>query len=140
MKFIIIFLLLTTNALTQDTSRYMTRRAFDQYEEESKSKALAYIAYFMVPGGGHFYAEESGTGFLYLGVDVALLIAFNEAPSRPDETRIVLLLGLVMSRVLEFINLSGCVDDYNRALRRRLGITFAPDPRRGAQVKLKWMF
>lgn len=114
----------TASAQRGDSSS-VDMRAFMTYEIEKKDKGLAVLCWFVLPGGGYFYAGETGTGVAYLALDAVL---FTWA--RDDENRTIPIIGLVASRLFELIGTVHTIDEHNWALRQRLKL--AADIRRGS--------
>lgn len=134
MKFLIIVLLLSTHALAQDSTHFISKSSFNLYENESKSKAVGFLWAAIVPGAGHIYAEQQTTGYIYLGLDASLIILLSD--QNGDRTLPIVL--LIASRISEYVSLNSSIDDYNQALRRHLGIVFVPNLRGGMNVGLSW--
>jgi|SRR5208283_5513343 len=134
MKFIIVLLFLSTHALAQDSTRFISKSAFNLYENESKSKAVGFLWATIIPGAGHIYADQQTTGYIYLGLDASLIILLSDQ----NGDQILPIVLLVVSKISEYVNLNSSIDDYNQTLRRHLGMVFVPNLRGGLNVGLKW--
>ena len=102
------------------------------------------LSCLLVPGAGHWYCGEIGRGFLFLGVDAALVVgmftlgidyedyyytdwftgqSYYAGSTAELNAFFYIALGLAtVSRVLEWIDVFGAAKRYNEKLRQELGI------------------
>jgi hypothetical protein len=98
-------------------------RAFGQYEEQKKDKALGFIGWLLLPGAGMYYAGNEGGGIAYFGIDATLLFLYTGMAGEKDvdgTSRAIVIGGLLYSRVSELIGTFNAIDDHNTDLRKRL--------------------
>lgn len=96
-------------------------RLFNEYEEQKKEKATAYLLSSIVPGGGMYHVgkDEWGVAFTVS----SSLLAYGVLTSKKGDEASKYLILLLALRVAEYVTVSKWVDDYNRELRRNLGLT-----------------
>lgn len=101
---------------------------FSRYEAEKKSPWLAVGAAWLVPTLGHAYAGDWGRGINFLVADVAcygiVIIGSNmmTISSRGAALYLIGYVGLLVSRICEYVDAYKTAEDYNKKLAEKCGI------------------
>ena len=93
--------------------------AFAHYESEKKEKSMGFILTLIFPGGGLFYADDPGSGLIFL-LAHAGVISWLASSNRDNVAAPIL--SLLALRLWEGATVRADIDDYNSALRERLFI------------------
>jgi len=93
------------------------------YLQLSKSEFMGSVCWLLVPGGGHFYAEDYGNGFLWAFADLSIYFVWYRGAVINDGDVIMPALIFVGTRVMELVDSWDSVRKYNKQLALRLRIS-----------------
>jgi TM2 domain-containing membrane protein YozV len=114
------------------------------YNSRKKEGALGFaLSCLLIPGAGHFYCGEIGMGFLFLGVDAALVVgmftlgwdsytesyydyyygySYYDYYEEPNAFFYIAVGLLTVSRVFEWVDCFSAAKRYNEKIKKELGI------------------
>ncbi len=134
----------TENKVTKGKVRSMENLFI--YNDRKKSGEFAFsLSFLLIPGAGHWYCGEVGRGFLFLGIDAALIVGMFTLGISSEEhchysyysdwtyfscysdtylnAFFYISLGLLaVSRILEWIDDFAAAERHNAKLRKEIGI------------------
>lgn len=135
MRPILIMICLTSSIAM---SQVINQGRFDEYESQKKDKAAA-VLYWIVPGGGHFYAENNATGWKFVGATVGCL-GLMAIDNYFNSTVLVTATLLIIIRIYDLVTGFHSVDLYNDVLRDRLGLSYDGQELSGLSIRLAFSF
>jgi len=116
-------------ALAQETEESKTE-ALLKYQAQKKNPWIGVGAAWLIPTLGHAYAGNWKRGAKFLLIDLGCIVLMGAGAKQYVETGssglyTIGYLGLIASRIWEFVDAYKAVEDYNKRLAEKYGIKFS---------------
>ena len=113
-------------AVAQQAEKTKTE-ALLKYQAEKKTPWVGVAAAWLLPSLGHAYAGNWKRGAKFLLIDLGCIVLMSAGAKQYVETGssglyMIGYLGLIASRIWEFVDAYKTVEDYNRKLAKKYGI------------------
>jgi len=123
------FILILAFSLTDSTDT-LTQKEFDfkilEYIEKRRSPWGAVMLSFLIPSAGHIYSENTGTGLVFLSIEIVegiyawKLLTDDSIENNGLGWTIESI--LMITRIFEFASAYGYTQNYNNKLKKQLGL------------------
>jgi len=126
-------------SISRPESTIVTLKMLDVYEQYKKDKAVGFLWSAVIPGGGEFYVDHTGSGIFCLIGNIGSLVWISiNNNKRSPENNIIPFVGLIAIRVGEFIDVNSAIDIYNDKLRKEILFWGLPPVTVNNKIELKF--